>query len=125
MKIQESAENYLETILMIKEERGVCRSIDIVHHMNFSKPSVSRAMSLLRENGYITMDKEGFIELTPSGAEIAATIYERHRVITAWLISMGVAPETAQADACRMEHAVSPETFEKLKEHIQKKLPQG
>ena len=119
MKIQESAENYLETILMIKEERGVVRSIDIVRHMNFSKPSVSRAMSLLRENGYITMDRDGFIGLTDSGLEIASTIYERHRLLSAWLTRLGVSPETAVADACRIEHALSPETFQKLKEHIQ------
>lgn len=119
MKIQESAENYLETILMLKEERGAVRSIDIVRHMNFSKPSVSRAMSLLRENGYVTMDKDGYIELTDSGMEIASTIYERHCLLTSWLTRLGVSPETAAADACRMEHALSPETFQKLKEHIQ------
>lgn len=119
MKIQESAENYLETILMLKEERGAVRSIDIVRHMNFSKPSVSRAMSLLRENGYVTMDKDGYIELTDSGMEIASTIYERHCLLTSWLTQLGVSPETAAADACRMEHALSPETFQKLKEHIQ------
>ena len=89
MKIQESAENYLETILMLKEERGMVRSIDIVRHMNFSKPSVSRAMSLLRENGYISMDKEGFIELTDQGRTIASTIYERHQLLTEWLTRLG------------------------------------
>ena len=118
MKIQESAENYLETILMLKEERGMVRSIDIVRHMNFSKPSVSRAMSLLRENGYISMDKEGFIELTDQG--IASTIYERHQLLTEWLTRLGVSPETAAADACRIEHDLSAETFQKIKEHIQR-----
>lgn len=119
MKIQESAENYLETILMLKEEKGAVRSIDIVRHMDFSKPSVSRAMSLLRENGYITMDKDGYIELTDDGKAIAATIYERHQLLTQWLIRLGVSPETAAADACRIEHDLSPESFEKIKSHIQ------
>lgn len=118
MKIQESAENYLESILALKEEKGAVRSIDIVHHLEFSKPSVSRAMSLLRENGYITMDKEGYIELTEAGHEIAARIYERHQLFTQWLIRLGVSPEVAAADACRIEHDVSDETFQKLKAHI-------
>jgi len=121
MKIQESAENYLEAILMLKQEKGLVRSIDIAHHMAFSKPSVSRAMSLLRENGYITMERDGgWIELTPSGKAIAERIYERHRLLTSWLIRLGVSPEVAAEDACRMEHDVSLETFEKLKAHIQK-----
>ena len=118
MKIHESAENYLEAILMVKEEKGAVRSIDIVRHMDFSKPSVSRAMSLLRENGYITMDRDGFIELTPSGYEIAARIYERHQLVTQWLVRLGVTPEVAAADACRLEHDMSAETFQKLKDHI-------
>ncbi len=118
MKIHESAENYLEAILMVKEEKGAVRSIDIVRHMDFSKPSVSRAMSLLRENGYITMDRDGFIELTPSGYEIAARIYERHQLLTQWLVRLGVTPEVAAADACRLEHDMSAETFQKLKDHI-------
>ena len=118
MKIHESAENYLEAILMVKEEKGAVRSIDIVRHMDFSKPSVSRAMSLLRENGYITMDREGYIELTPSGYEIASRIYERHRLLTQWLIRLGVSPQVAADDACRLEHDISAETFQKLKDHI-------
>lgn len=120
MKILESGENYLETILMLKESKGSVRSIDIVRQMNFSKPSVSRAMSLLRENGYITMDKEGWIQLTESGMEIASRIYERHRLLTKWLMALGVSPEVAAEDACRMEHDISNETFEKLKAHIEK-----
>ena len=95
MKIQESAENYLETILMLKEEKGAVRSIDIARKMDFSKPSISRAMSLLRENGYITMDKEGLIDLTDAGMEIASRIYERHRFLCKWLVALGVSPETA------------------------------
>ena len=120
MKILESGENYLETILMLKESKGSVRSIDIVRQMNFSKPSVSRAMSLLRENGYITMDKEGWIQLTESGMEVASRIYERHRLLTKWLMALGVSPEGAAEDACRMEHDISNETFEKLKAHIEK-----
>lgn len=121
MKIQESAENYLEAILMLKQEKGLVRSIDIAHHMEFSKPSVSRAMSLLRENGYITMDREGgWIELTPSGKAIAERIYERHRLLTSWLVQLGVSPQVAAEDACRMEHDISQETFDKLKAHILK-----
>ena len=120
MKILESGENYLETILMLKERKGSVRSIDIVRQMNFSKPSVSRAMSLLRENGYITMDKEGWIQLTESGMEVASRIYERHRLLTKWLMALGVSPEVAAEDACRMEHDISNETFEKLKAHIEK-----
>nr|WP_256447884.1 metal-dependent transcriptional regulator [Intestinimonas sp. MSJ-38] len=116
----ESGENYLETILMLKESKGSVRSIDIVRQMNFSKPSVSRAMSLLRENGYITMDKEGWIQLTESGMEVASRIYERHRLLTKWLMALGVSPEVAAEDACRMEHDISNETFEKLKAHIEK-----
>ena len=103
---------------MVKEEKGAVRSIDIVRHMDFSKPSVSRAMSLLRENGYITMDREGYIELTPSGYEIASRIYERHRLLTQWLIRLGVSPQVAADDACRLEHDMSAETFQKLKDHI-------
>lgn len=122
MKIQESAENYLEAILVLKEEKGAVRAIDIVRHLAFSKPSVSRAMGLLRENGYITTDREGFIELTGAGREIAARIYERHELITRWLVAIGVPPETAAEDACRIEHDVSDETFQKMKAHILKEL---
>ena len=120
MRIQESAENYLEAILVLKKESGAVRSIDVARHMNFTKPSVSRAMSLFRENGYITMDKEGWIELTDAGREIAERIYERHSCLTDWLTALGVSPETAAADACRMEHDISEETFDKLREHIRR-----
>ena len=118
MQIHESSENYLEAILMLKQEKGVVRSIDIARRMDFSKPSISRAMSLLRENGYITMDKEGLIELTPSGQEIAGRIYERHQLLTQWLTQLGVSPETAARDACLIEHDISEETFNCLKAHI-------
>lgn len=120
MKIQESAEDYLETILILKQTKGAVRSIDIVRYMEFSKPSVSRAMGLLRENGYIHMEKEGWIELTDAGREIAERIYERHRLLSEWLMALGVPEKIATKDACRIEHDISSETFEKLKEHISK-----
>lgn len=119
MKIHESAENYLEAILMIQKEKGSVRSIDVAHQLSFSKPSVSRAVSLLRENGYILMDREGLLELTPAGLEIAERIYERHILISQWLVSLGVPAEIATEDACKMEHDVSAITFQKLKEYIE------
>ncbi|MCC8182889.1 MAG: metal-dependent transcriptional regulator [Clostridiales bacterium] len=122
MKIHESAENYLEAILMIQLEKGSARSIDVAHKLDFSKPSVSRAVSLLRENGYITMGKDGLLDLTDSGRKIAETIYERHVLLTRWLVSLGVPADVAAEDACRMEHDVSPVTFEKLKEYISAQL---
>ena len=118
MKIQESAEDYLESILVLKEQKGVVRSIDIAHYMEYSKPSISRAMSLLRENGYIVMDKDGFITLTDAGMAIASRIYERHRMLDQWLVLLGVTPEVAAKDACRIEHVISEETYQKLKDHI-------
>ena len=118
MKIQESAENYLEAILMIHNRQGNVRSIDIANELSFSKPSVSVAMNNLRTNGYIEMDKDGFITLLDKGREIAEKIYERHTLISNWLMHMGVSPETAAEDACRIEHVISAETFEKLKEHV-------
>ena len=120
MKIQESGENYLEAILILKNEKGSVRSIDVAHYMDFSKPSISRAMGLLREQGCITIDREGWIELTESGRNIAETIYERHQVISNWLISLGVAADTAVHDACKIEHDISRESFEALKNYIQK-----
>lgn len=118
LKIQESAENYLEAILMIHNRQGNVRSIDIANELSFSKPSVSVAMKNLRTNGYIEMDKNGFITLLDKGREIAEKIYERHTLISNWLMHMGVSPETAAEDACRIEHVISAETFEKLKEHV-------
>ena len=120
MEIHESAEDYLETILMLKERRGMVRSIDIVNEMGYSKPSISVAMKHLRENGYITMDGEGYISLTDAGMEIARRIYARHRWLTTFLVKIGVNEKTAEADACKMEHDLSDETFEKLKEHATK-----
>ena len=118
MKIQESAEDYLEAILILKQEKGAVRSIDVAHYLGFSKPSVSRAMSLLRQNGYVVMEADGSLELTGTGLAIAEPIYERHCMLTEWLVALGVSPETAARDACRMEHSVSDETFAKMKEHI-------
>ncbi len=118
MKIQESAENYLEAILMLKQEKGMVRSVDISRHMNFTKPSVSRAVGLLRDNNYIIIDTDGWIELTDAGREIAEKIYERHQLVTKWLIALGVPDDIAAEDACRIEHDLSSITFEKLKEHI-------
>lgn len=120
LKIQESAENYLETILMLKNRIGQVRSIDIVNELNFSKPSVSNAMKQFRENGYVTIDKKGFITLTESGLEIAERIYERHSLLTEWLVALGVSKETALEDACRIEHHISQESFEKIKVHCEK-----
>lgn len=117
MKIQESAENYLETILMLGQNGQQVRSIDIVNELGFSKPSVSVAMKKLRENGFIKVDTDGYITLTESGSEIAERIYERHTIISDILIRLGVDKETAVNDACRIEHVISPETFQKLKEH--------
>ena len=115
MKIHESAENYLETILVLSQRKQFVRSIDIVNELNFSKPSVSIAMKHLRENGYIVMDEDGYITLTVTGSEIANRIYERHQLISTMLIKIGVEPEIAKEDACRVEHDISQNTFEKLK----------
>ena len=119
MQIHESAENYLEAILALSE-KGNVRSIDVAQHLNFSKPSVSRAMSLLRENGYVIMDDDGLLHLTDTGYEIASRIYERHQLLTQWLIVLGVAPEVAREDACRIEHDISAESFECIRQHILK-----
>lgn len=118
MKIQESAENYLETILVLHKRKGVVRSIDIANEMNFSKPSVSVAMKNLRLGGYIQVDPDGNINLLEKGMEIAEKIYERHTMISEWLTAMGVDPEIAAEDACRIEHVISNETFDALKRHV-------
>lgn len=120
MNIYQSAEDYLEAILILRERQGAVRSIDIVHELDFSKPSVSVAMKRLREHGYIEMNAEGFITLLPPGEEIARRIYDRHKLLTKILTSLGVNPETAAADACRVEHVLSDESFEKIREHVQK-----
>ncbi len=118
MKIQESAENYLETILILSKKKAHVRSIDIATELNFSKPSVSIAMKNLRENGYIIMKPDGYITLTEKGRAIADTIYERHQVISKMLMMLGVSEQTATEDACRIEHVISPESFEAIKNHF-------
>ncbi len=118
MKIMESAENYLETILMLLNDTGNVRSIDIVAETGYTKPSISRAMKQLRENGYITVGEHGYIDLTESGRQIAEKIYERHRLLSKYLIKIGVSEETAIEDACRIEHVISEESFSKLKEFV-------
>lgn len=120
MVIHESAEDYLEVILMLKERIGLVRSIDIVNETHYSKPSISIAMKKLRENGYVLTDAEGFISLTDKGQQVAERVYERHQVLTQLLVSLGVDQETAAADACKMEHDLSDQTFACLKAHLQK-----
>lgn len=120
MKIHESAENYLETIYMLHKRTGAVRSVDIANELDFSKPSVSIAMRNLRENGYIQVDENGFITLLPAGSEIAEQMFERHTILTNWLIALGVAPDVASEDACRIEHVISAESFEAIKKHFQK-----
>jgi len=119
MKIQESAENYLETILMLSQKQGNVRSIDIVNELEFSKPSVSVAMKNLRKNGYILVNEDGYITLTDTGQSIAETMYERHTLLSEWLMYLGVGKETAMEDACRMEHVISAETFQMIKKHVE------
>ena len=118
MHVYESAEDYLEAILVITKRRGMVRSIDIANELGYSKPSVSVAMKKLRESGHIEMESDGRIQLLPSGAEIAERIYERHRILTDFFIYLGVRPDIASADACKVEHDLSAETFEKIKEHV-------
>ena len=120
MKIQESAENYLEAILIIKKSKGAVRSIDVAHNLGFSKPSVSYAMKQFRENGYIIIDDAGNINLTKKGLEIAERIYRRHQLLTQVLIALGVSEETAKEDACKIEHHLSNESFDKLLEYMKK-----
>ncbi len=117
MHLQESGEMYLEDILVLREKQGLVRAIDIVNYTGYSKPSISRAVGLLKKEGYIEVDAEGYITLKPSGEEIAEKILERHRLLTEFLVRIGVDPEIAAHDACKIEHAVSDETFEKIKAH--------
>ena len=117
MTIQKSAEDYLEAMLMLKEAHGYIRSVDIAEQLGVTKPSVSYATKRLRENGYITMDRSGFITLTGSGMEIASRMYSRHKALTEFFIHLGVNPETAREDACRVEHDISEETFNALCTH--------
>ena len=120
MKIHKSAEDYLEMILRLSEEKGYVRSVDIATGLQVSKPSVSVAMKHLREDGYITMDKDNFISLTETGMEIAQRIYERHKVLTRILTMIGVDDRIAQEDACKVEHDISVQTFTAIKEQLEK-----
>lgn len=118
MIVNESAENYLETILMLSKIRPVVRAVDIANHLGFKKSSVSIAMKNLRQKEHITVTEDGFIYLTESGRAIAEMIYERHELLSSWLIRLGVDEETATEDACRIEHVISKESFEAIKNHI-------
>lgn len=118
MRIHESAEDYLERILILKKENGKVISIDIANSMNYSKPSISRAMKNLKENDYITIDSNGEIELTEKGLKIATSIYERHTLLTNYFINLGVPEEIAKIDACKIEHDMSDETFSAIKRHV-------
>ena len=120
MQIQESGEMYLETILRLSKEKSSVRAIDISEHMGYSKPSVSRALGLLKQGSYITVDAFGHITLTASGREIAEKIYERHTLLANFLVSLGVDTETAIEDACRLEHAISDTSFQALKDFVAK-----
>ena len=118
MVLHESGEDYLEAILVLHQQKGHVRSIDVAQHLGFSKPSVSRAVSILKTNGYLTVEKDGRLELTAEGKAEAQRVYERHRFLSEWLVKLGVTPEVAAADACRIEHDISAETFECLKRHV-------
>ena len=118
MPIQESGEMYLESILYLTKEKGSVRAIDVAEHMGYSKPSVSRAMSILKEGGYIVVEKGGHIVLTETGREVAEKIYNRHTLLTKFLTSIGVDEETAADDACKLEHHISDTTYEAIKKHI-------
>ncbi|MBR4863437.1 MAG: metal-dependent transcriptional regulator [Oscillospiraceae bacterium] len=123
MAIYESGEMYLETIHVLEKKTGKVRSIDISEHMGYSKPSVSRAVGLLKKDDYIQVDKDGYITLTDAGRALAEKIYERHTVLSQMLIRLGVSEETAMEDACRLEHAISDESFEAIKRHIEAGQP--
>lgn len=117
MTVQESGEMYLEAILVLAKKSGYVRSIDVSEYLGYSKPSVSRAMGILREGGYILMEKDGAITLTDSGKKLAETIYERHTVLSELLIRLGVDEKTATDDACRIEHVISDESFQAIKQY--------
>ena len=116
MKIHASGEDYLEAVLILQKKQSMVRSIDLARHMGFSKPSISHAVGVLRDGGFLTMDEDGFLHLTDIGREVAEKIYERHLFFMEQLIAAGVDPKTAEADACRIEHIISDESFDRLKE---------
>ena len=118
MQLQESGEMYLETIYILTQNCANVRSIDVCEHMGFSKPSVSRAVGLLKAGGYVNVDKDGYLTLTDVGREVAIKMFDRHRLLTDFLVSLGVSPDVATTDACKIEHHISDESFEALKRHI-------
>ena len=118
MKLQESGEMYLETIYILSQDNPEVHSVDVASEMGFSKPSVSRAVNLLKDNGYLDIDRNGVLRLTESGLDVAERIYERHRVLSEGLMYLGVKKKTAVDDACRIEHVISAESFEKIKKHL-------
>ncbi len=122
MKLHASGEDYLEAVLMLQKQKGesAVRSIDLARHMGFSKPSISHAVGVLRDGGFLTVDKDGFLHLTEEGREIAEKIYERHQFFTEQLIAAGVNETTAEEDACKIEHAISDESFQKLQKYFMK-----
>ena len=118
MNLQESGQMYLETIFILsREQRGV-RSIDVVEYMGFSKPSVSRAIGLLKRGGYVSVDKDGYLALTPDGEEVARKMYERHQLLSNFLVALGVSEEAANTDACKIEHHISDESFDAIKKYV-------
>lgn len=119
MKLHASGEDYLETILVLRKKLGMVRSVDVARHMEVSKPSVCHAVATLRDGGFLTMDEDRFLHLTDVGREVAEKIYERHCFFTERLIELGVDPETAETDACRIEHVISAESFEHLKKSFE------
>ena len=119
MKLYASGEDYLEAVLVLQRKQGMVRSIDLARHMGFSKPSISHAVGVLKNGGFLTVDDDGFLHLTVIGREIAEKIYERHLFFMEQLIAAGVDPKTAEADACRIEHIISDESFDRLKEAVE------
>lgn len=119
MALRQSGEDYLEAVLVLGEKKGVVRSIDVAQYLGYTKPSVSRAVSLLKASGHLTMEKDGRLELTEAGLRVARDIYERHKLLTDWLVRLGVPAEIAAEDACRIEHDISPETFQCLKAYME------
>ena len=122
MRVQESRENYLEAILMLQKKHGYVRSVDVANHLNFSRPSVSVAMAILRNLGLVTTDEHGFLHLTDEGRAEAEKVLERHLLITDWLVGLGVGEETAAEDACRIEHVISQESFDCIRRHVEERL---
>ena len=120
MKIYASGEDYLEAVLVLQKEKGMVRSVDLARHMGFSKPSISHAVGVLKNGGFLIVDEDGYLHLTEDGREVAEKIYERHQFFTEQLVAVGVDRETAERDACRIEHAISEETFQKLKASVEK-----